>query len=133
MHINYFSFLAFTFQKPFEKFELESQRALGMQESISQEQIFSTHFCIFSIRFKICDIISLSPHEQIRLTCIFNNIFQVWTLIDDGRMTSRNVDSLNILVHEVITYHIMNAEETFDILKYIKICMSIAISISKTL
>ena len=119
MHINYFSFLAFTFQKPFEKFELESQRA---------------HFCIFSIRFKICDIISLSPHEQIRLTCIFNNIFQVWTLIDDGRMTSRNVDSLNILVHEVITYHIMNAEETFDILKYITICMSIAISsISKTL
>ena len=32
--------------------------------------------------------------------------------LDDGRSISRNVASLNILVHDVITYYFMNTEQT---------------------
>ena len=34
------------------------------------------------------------------------------TSLDDGRSISRHVASLNILVHDVINYHIINTDQT---------------------
>ena len=64
--------------------------------SIVRKNIFA---CLFSVH----NTISLSRHEQVCLMRLrFERYFSHHHWPDDGRSISRNVASLNILVHDVI-------------------------------
>ena len=64
--------------------------------SVTKKDIFA---CLFSVH----NTISSSHHEQV---CLMRLHFEIY-FSDDGRGISRNVASLNIIVHDVWTYCII--------------------------
>ena len=62
---------------------------------------------IFACLFSVHNTISLSRHEQVCLMRLRFERYFSHHRADDGRSISRNVASLNILVHDVINHNLV--------------------------